>query len=427
MYIYRITLILFGPVAAIWLIWRLLRRQETVGGLRERLGLSAGPGVQRAIWVHGASNGELTAARGFIQNLQAAFPNTPVIVTVNSYTAREMVQNWQLDGLLVRLAPLDYRWCVRRFLKNASPVLLVILENELWPNRMAICAINDIPIAVVGGRLSNFASAVWSRFPGLARGVVQRISYLAPQDSGSADRFRHLGLGDKRIGPVVNLKTQVSLSAANATDLQRLSKVLPHHHTILAASTHEGEEAVVIRAFLDARISIPELKLILAPRHPKRADQVAKLVVSAGLKLVRQNDADAKLADCDVLLVDTLGQMALFYQLACVTFVGGSLVDKAGHTPFEPAQYGSAIVHGPHTSNHQAAYTALDNAGGGKRVTDADALTTAILQLAQPDARNTMIARANQALLHLGKAQGGTATVIQELSTFLRPGAGPKY
>ncbi|AMY70713.1 putative 3-deoxy-D-manno-octulosonic-acid transferase [Frigidibacter mobilis] len=269
-----------------------------------------------------------------------------MLVTANTLTARQMVEGWALPGVTAALAPLDHRLVLRRFLARARPAALVVVENEFWPNRLAACAQAGIPVLVVGARMSARSARRWARLPSLARPLVGAIHLLSAQDAASEAHFRQLGVPAARIGPALNLKAGLA-PAVPAAELRRLAPLFDRPRTLLAASTHPGEEAPVLEAFAQLWQADPARRLILAPRHPRRAAEVATQITAAGLGLARRSLAEVPGPQTPVLLADTMGEMPLWYALAGVTFVGGSLVDKGGHTPFEPAAQDSAIVHGP--------------------------------------------------------------------------------
>ena len=221
-------------------------------------------------------------------------------------------------------------------------------------------------------------------------------------------RLIDLGLPRRRIGPPLNLKAAVRLAAGDDAPLRPLAAALPYSGTLLAASTHAGEEIVVLDAFARMRRADPRLRLILAPRHPQRGDEVAALVRAAGLTLAQRSKDQAPTPDTAVYLADTLGEMASWYRLAAVTFVGGSLVPKGGHTPFEPAQFSSAILHGPDVANQSDAYRALADAEAAVEIDDAASLAAAARRLlADRDGRRAMAARATAALAALGSGSAG--------------------
>ena len=248
---------------------------------------------------------------------------------------------------------------LRRFFNRHDPAALVIIENEIWPNRIAAAADRGMPVIVLSARLSAPSARNWGRFPRLARAVLSRISLLSAQDQASADRFRDLGLPMKSHGPVLNLKKTIPAVKPEAKALEGLTPVFPREKTILAASTHPGEDELILGGFALALRHEPDLRLILAPRHPDRAPAIARLLSETNLHFETRSNVATPSAETQVYLADTLGEMPLWYFLASTVFVGGSLVPKGGHTPFEPAAFGCALVHGAHLDNFRDAYDQL--------------------------------------------------------------------
>lgn len=419
--LYRAILTLAAPVLLIAALLRILRGAESWGDLRQRLVRGPGGG-DGTIWLHGASNGELTSARPLVEALRAAFPDRALVVTANTVTGRDLAAGWALPGVAARLAPFDFRPALRRFRAVWRPAALVVLENELWPNRLDTAS---EPVLVVGARMSEQSHRLWSRFPRLARRVLSHVRRLWPQDPGSADRFRALGLAADRIGPTATLKSAVALAAPDPGRLAALAAVFARADTLLAASTHEGEEAAVIEGFVSARARRPDLKLILAPRHPARAAGIAALIAPTGLPWAQRRAGVAPDPDTAIYLADTLGEMPLWYALAGVTFVGGSLAPRGGHTPFEPAGAGSAILHGPHTANFTEAYAALDRERGAVAVEDAGDIAAALAALEDAGAQAAMAARAARALARFDTGQAVIDDAVASLRSLLASDPGP--
>ncbi len=426
MLIYRLLLIVLTPVVALRFAWALLRGRETLAGLKQRIGLCARPAPgERIVWIHGASLGELTAARALIDRLlQRTDSGLALLVTCNSHSARAMALGWSLPRVHVCLAPLDAPLIVRLFLSRWRPMAMITLENELWPARTIIAARQAIPVIVVAGRLSQRSAAMWKRTGPLARRVMGAISLVLPMDRENGARYLELGLSTARLGEPVNLKGGVRLAPPEPAQLQRLQRVFRRADTILAASTHTGEDEIVLRAFAQAHRANGALRLILAPRHPERAAAVARMIDETGLRWsLRSADPDAA-QQPTVYLADTLGEMALFYSLAAMTFVGASLVPRGGHTPVEPVQFASAVVHGPHVENHALAYGALAEAGACIAVEDADGLRAAFAALPAPERLCAMADAAGTALARMaGPPDGGQApadAVVAQLARLVR-------
>lgn len=380
--------------AILWLSGLVLRLRAGLGHgpARERLGVpDLPPGDGPLIWLHAASNGELTAARPVIAALRAALPESRLLITANSLTGRNLAGGWALPATATRLAPHDDGATVARFLDTVRPAALIVIENELWPNRLTQAQARGIPVFCLAARLSQRSAGRWGLAPGLAARVMQAIRWLAPQDDASRNRFRALGLPEDRLGPTMVLKSAVTATPADP---------LPHPRaaTLLAASTHEGEEEIVLAAFARARRTRRDLHLILAPRHTRRRDAVEAAIRAADLPFATRSRGAEPDAGTAVYLADTLGEMDRWYAGAGMTFVGGSLVDRGGHTPFEPAAHGSAILTGPHVANAAPAYAALFAANAARRVTDSETLAAAILALADPAAQAAQAEAARAAL-----------------------------
>lgn len=374
---YRLALGLAAPVLlAIWLV-RLGRGRETWADLRERLG-RGGPAGTGALWLHAASVGEVAAARPLVEALCARVPGLRAVVTCNTVTGRRAARDWGLAGIEARLAPLDYRWAVAAFLRRLRPAALVVVENELWPNRLSLAHARGMPVALVAARLSSRSAARWARASAVLRRLLAPVALAAPHDAASAERLLGLGLPRAALGPAAPLKSVVALAPPAPAALAALG--YRRAETVLAASTHAGEEGPVLDAFAAARTRRPALRLILAPRHPERGPEIARLIAARGLGHAIRS-AGAVPGDAPVYLADTLGEMALWYAAAGLCFVGGSLVAKGGHTPYEPAGFACAILHGPHVENADDAYAALDAAGAAVPVSDAGGLADALAML----------------------------------------------
>jgi 3-deoxy-D-manno-octulosonic-acid transferase len=412
-----LVLTLAAPLALLRFGLRRLTGRETAADLAQRLGHGTGAAPRGpVIWLHGASVGELAAARGIAELLVESDPRLSLVVTANTLSGRAQAAGWGLPRTEARLAPFDTRRVLARFLSDWQPAALVTIENEIWPNRMAMARARRMPVLVAGARLSARSARLWGRMPGLAYEILGLIDHLAPQDGETEDRLLALGLPKRRIGARMNLKATARLAPPPEAEMTRLASALPPGKTILAASTHPGEEEIVLTAFRKAREFDAGLRLILAPRHPERGDQVAVLAASAGQPLARRSQGGVPGPNTSVYLADTLGEMGLWYRLAGISFVGGSLVAKGGHTPFEPAQAGSAILHGPHVENHADAYRALHRAKAAIEVPDAGSLTAEMLRLTgNPKGRAEMAARARTALAGIGAGPGGIEAFVAKL------------
>lgn len=327
------------------------------GAVAERLGLGAAPAPGARLWLHAASVGEVRSARWVIEALLAARPGLQVLVTLNTATGRDLVRGWGLAGVTARLAPFDSAGAAARVLDRWQPQALIIVENELWPARVQAAYNRGVPVLVIGARLSARSARRWGWVGGLARRMLGMIDWLSAQDAQSLERFQSLGLPQDAAGPVVALKAR-----AEAVVLPPpFAAPAPRAQTLLAASTHAGEDEGIIDAF---RANTTFRHLILAPRHPRRGDEIAQMLTARGLAFARRSKGETPTPDTAVYLADTLGEMDHWYAMAGSTLIGGSFAPKGGHTPWEPAAHGSAILHGPSLHNFAGAFAALDRAGG---------------------------------------------------------------
>lgn len=417
MLFYRIMLTLAAPGIALWLLGRRLRGRESARGLAERLG--GGGGIRPKgplLWLHGASNGELTSVRWMVEAMVQRCPDLVLIVTCNTETARALVEGWAMPQVTARMAPLDFRWAVARFIARWRPDALLMLENELWPNRITMMEARKRPVLVFGARMSDRSAKAWAMAPALCGAMFSALAFVSAQDEVSRTRLRGLGVRPGRLGPVTSLKARGPAPGAVAPLPEGLRHAFTPMTTLLAASTHPGEERAVLEGFAKARAAGHVARLILAPRHPRRRAEIEALIRAAGLDFAtRSTGADP--GSAPVYLADTMGEMDLWYRLAGVTFVGGSLVPGGGHTPYEPARFGSAILHGPYVANFVAVYRALDRVGGARKVADAGGIATALAELSDAARRARMASAAHEALE--GAPGGGEDALFAALAKAL--------
>ncbi|SNS20104.1 3-deoxy-D-manno-octulosonic acid transferase [Antarctobacter heliothermus] len=384
--LYRLLLSFFAAFA----LARTLAR-DGAGAARKRL--SPGPAPEgRFVWLHGASNGELASVQPLLERLVAARPDLRWLVTSNTETGVTLADSWGLPGVEARLAPLDLRRPTARLMRDWQVCAHITLESELWPNRFVTC---PGPVLLLGARMTEGTARTWGRFPRLARTVLSHVTLAAAQDSGSAERLIALGLPPSAGGPVTDLKA--FFTAPLPPDDSALDAAFPVARTWLAASTHDGDDTIVLSAHALCLKQIPDLRLILAPRHARRAESIAAEAAQMGLTTARRSLGEAP-GTAQVYIADTMGEMPLWYARAGRVFIGGTLSDRGGHTPYEPAAYGAALLHGPDTRNFAAAYTRLATAGASLEIHDAEGLAQALLSLDTPDAQQAAGDKATAAL-----------------------------
>ncbi|WP_420861049.1 3-deoxy-D-manno-octulosonic acid transferase [Algirhabdus cladophorae] len=364
--IYRF-LISLALMPLMWFAWR--KRSLT----HARFGLiPATPDVPH-LWIHGASNGELAAARPLIHAMLCD-PQRHILITCNSASALEMLTGWNLPRVRCALAPLDLRWAVGQVLDRANVTGYIGIEAEFWPNRFDLLGQRGLPICLVGARLSQNTARRLQRVGFAKSMIIDALDLVSPQDAQSAQRFADLGLEPAQIGPLTDLKTMY-VPADPDPRLHDMAAHYPKGATILAASVHVGEDIMVASAFVEAQKLRPDLRLILAPRHPDRIGPLLAWLKDQKIAYAQHSQDEVPDATTQITVADTLGEMALWYDLADLCFVGGSLVEAGGHTPFEPLGHGCRVVHGPLVSNFAQTYADLDSAGTTQCVQTAQELS----------------------------------------------------
>ncbi len=348
--------------------------------LGERLGSSPfmQPGV--AIWVHGASVGEIRAAAPLVQALHRNHPDRPILVTTFTATGRRHARQLFGDKVMVSLMPYDLPFFVSRWLNCTKPAVAIIMETEIWPNLYAACAKRGIPLLLVSARMSARAFERYSRwsFRSITRGALRQATVIAAQTSADAERFRALGADEARLSVMGNLKFDISVGEDMVASGKALREKLFGKATVLVAgSTRDGEEPLLLAAFRKLLETQPNSVLVLAPRHPERANAVAAAISAAGFSFRRRSAGDEPLKAGEVLLVDLLGQLMKFFAAGDVAFVGGTLVPVGGHNLLEPAALGLPVLAGPHLENVRDVAEMMREAGALTLVQDPDTLAAA--------------------------------------------------
>ena len=384
---------LAGPVARLILARRAARGKEDRDRLDERLGRAAIPRPEgMVIWLHGASIGEAKSMLPLIDALQAQ-SDAAILMTTGTVSSARQIAGALPAGAVHQFVPVDTAAAVRRFLDHWQPDLAIWVESEFWPRLIEETAARDIPMAVVNARVSAKSTARWQRAPAMAGLLLSRFQMVVAQDEETRHRLSAFGVTARFGG---NLKALVEPPGCDASRLTQMQETLRDRPVWLAASTHPGEEVQALSAHAQIRQSMPDALLILAPRHPERGDALVELL--ANTQFARRSAGQMPGDDDSVYLADTLGEMGLWYRLAPVCFVGGSLVEMGGHTPFEPVALGGAVVHGPNVDNFAPAYAALGEVGGSIAVDDSDGLADVVLRLLRtPAERADLVAAATSA------------------------------
>ena len=375
--LYSLLVYLATPLVLVRLLWRARKQPEYLQNLDERWALYRKPAAQKLIWVHAVSVGETRAAQPLIEALQNAWPEHRILLTGMTPTGREAGREVYGDRVVQAYLPYDYPDAVNRFFLHFSPVFGVLMETEIWPNLLAAAKSNDVPVILANARLSERSARGYKKVRRLVQPAFMTLSAVAAQTTGDARRIDELGA--THVSVCGNLKFDVTPAPEKLALGQAWRKALGERQVWLAASTREGEEVLVLDAWrkIDASPGQPPPLLVIVPRHPQRFAEVAVLLARNDVEFVRRSTG-MPAADTQVWLGDSMGEMAAYYALADIAFIGGSLLPLGGQNLIEAAACGCPVVIGPHTLNFQRATEDAIAAGAAIRVEDSAGLAKAI-------------------------------------------------
>src|SRR2546425_4953851 len=397
MYALYTAVALIGLVT-LWVPLALVRRftRGVPLNARARLGGAAPIGAGRpSAWLHAVSVGEAIATAPLIEGLRRLHPELPVVMTTVTNTGAQIVRQ-RFAGLVThRFFPLDLPWVARRVATSINPAFLICMETELWPNTLRALAGRGVPVMIANGRISDRSFRRYRLVRRFLTSVLADVRVFAMQSDEDARRIIALGAHPERVVVTGNIKADASVAdPPGAGDLwRRLLALAPSQRVWVAGSTHPGEEGPVLDAHRAALDELPELGLVIAPRHPERTHQVQALLELRGWPSVRRGELPAAVTNTagpvpPVVILDTVGELAMLYSVADVVFVGGSLVPMGGHNVLEAAQRRKPVLIGPHTTNFRESAGLLESAGAAIVVRDATDLSRELRRLlADPDLR----------------------------------------
>jgi len=366
--LWRATTCVLAPALPLYLRWRAGRGKELPGRVSERSGHGADRPAGRLLWLHAASVGETVSALPLIEALLAADAALELLVTTGTVTSARLLEQRLPPALAPRIrhrfVPLDVPRWVGRFLDGWRPDAAVILESELWPTLIFAVQTRGIPLALVNGRMSERSLRGWRRAPALAREILGAFRLVLAQSEADRGRFAALGAAGAQCWG--NLKYAAPPLPADVAELARLRTLLTGRHILLAASTHPGEDPIVAAAHERLLPRFHRLLTIIVPRHPERGEAIARDL--ARLMPTRRAAGEDPGPEAGLHIADTLGELGLFYRLADLAFIGGSLVEHGGQNPLEPARLNCPILLGPHTWNFEEPVARLLAAGGALRI-----------------------------------------------------------
>ncbi len=425
LFFYNLALLVGLVASAPWWLWKMATTHKYREGLLERLGrvplTLAELGRERPlIWLHAVSVGEVLAVSRLVGELDLAFPEHRLVISTTTRTGQTLARE-RFGANRVFYCPLDLPWAVRAYLNALQPKLLILAETEFWPNLLSACSRRAIPVTVVNARISDRSWPRYQMLRALWKPFLSRLGRVLAQSATDAERLKAIGCMPERVSVAGNLKFDVR--AAQEAEATRLMKTLASGlRFLVAGSTLEGEEAALLEAWPLLLAAEPDLVLVLAPRHPERFAAVAALLGKSGTSWVRRSDWRSQpagelkpLQPGEIVLLDTIGELASVYSIASVAFVAGSLIPAGGHNPLEPAQFGIPIVMGPHYFNFRAITDDLLAHHALHIATEVNLAVVLIGLLQDPADARTMGEKARQVFEQQAGATARTVAAVQYL------------
>ncbi len=389
LFFYNLALLVALVVSAPWWLWKMATTHKYRVGLAERLGgvsrvkrlIASGAG-RPVLWLHAVSVGEALTVSRLVNELGSALPEYHLLISTTTRTGQELARQRFGDDR-VFYCPLDLPWAVRAFLSTLQPRMLILAETEFWPNLLNGCFRRNIPVVVVNARISDRSWPRYRRMKLLWQPILRRLSRVLAQSETDAKRLRAIGCERNQLSVAGNLKFDVR-AAVEADATRVLKNLAAGLRIIVAGSTLEGEEAALLQAWPQLLAADPQLALVIAPRHPERFTAVTTLLSQSGVSWTKRSDwksqPPGKIEPGQIVLLDTIGELASIYSLAAVAFVGGSIVLAGGHNPLEPAQFGVPIIMGPNYANFRTITEDL-LAHDALRIVSGDKLAATLIEL----------------------------------------------
>jgi 3-deoxy-D-manno-octulosonic-acid transferase len=425
-----VTLAVFVVVSP-YFVYQAIRYKKYIGSLRQRLGflpISFNIDGEESIWIHAVSVGEVLTARALAADLKARYPRLRLFLSTTTIAGQQVARRSLSNVEAVFYFPFDWTFIVRRTLDLVRPRLFIMMETEIWPNLLRECRRRGVKTVMINGRISSRSYPRYRLVRPFFRRVLADVDRFCMQSDESARRLVDLGAVAGRVTVTGSLKfDSLELPAPSGHGrprerVMRFFRLSPNRTVIVAGSTMRGEEAAVLRAFARVKSSMPSALAVLAPRHPERFAEVERIARDAGFVTSRRSelpiDAEPR---ADVVVLDSIGELAQVYQLATAVFVGGSLVDHGGHNILEPAVFGKPIVFGPHMQNFKEIADAFLSNGAAVQVPSDRELESVLLALVTDPVRRARLGAAARALV---EANRGAKTKTLEVINELLPDAG---
>jgi 3-deoxy-D-manno-octulosonic-acid transferase len=427
--LYSVIMVAFFAAVSPYFVYQALRHRKYVANLRQRMGflpVSFNLDADDSIWIHAVSVGEVLAARALLPDLRERYPKLRLFLSTTTLTGQQIARNNLQYVDEVFYFPFDFGVIVNRTLRLVRPRLFIMMETEIWPNLLRACAREGVKTMLVNGRISSRSYPRYRLGRPFFRRVLRHVDRFCMQSDESARRIVDIGADPRRVGVTGSLKfDSLELPGPHSGDrgrnrVLRYFRIAPDRPVVIAASTRKGEEGAVLEAFQRIRATMTKALLVIAPRKPPQFDEVERLARRAGWTVARRSElrVDAEPGH-DVVILDTVGELAQLYQIATVVFVGGSLVDTGGHNILEPAVFGKPIVFGPHMQNFaEIARTFLEN-GAAVQVRTGRELGPVLLELLGDPVRRASLGAAARALVEANR--GARAKSLAAIAQLLPP------
>ena len=418
-FIYSALFYFLAPLILLRLHWRSIKAPAYRFRWRERFALYPQALPQHVIWFHAVSVGESEALFPLLKKIQQHHPEAKLLVTTTTPTGSARVQAVMKDTVTHVYLPYDMPDVVQRFIGHFKPTLAVIMETEIWPNLYTCCGQHHIPLYLINARLSERSARGYQKISQFVRSTLDNVSIIATQTQDDAQRFVSLGAKTDAIKVMGNIKFDISVPEITLADGHQLKNTLFANRFVwVIASTHKEEEAIFITLYQHIKLQIPELLLLLVPRHPERFIEVKRLCEQKQLKTVSRTSGEPVTQDTDVYLVDTMGELKMIYAASDIAFVGGSMVPTGGHNILEAVAVGVPVLFGPYMSNFKEIARGILNQQAAIQCVDNDAIVQSVLSLYhQPNERLELVAKGQ---VFLKQNQGAIARIYAMLEPVIR-------
>jgi len=418
--VYSLLFYLLTPFILLRLVWRGIKAPEYLNRWRERFASYDKQYPQHDIWFHAVSVGETEALFPLVKRLQQEHPELKLLITTTTPTGSARVKAVLQETVTHVYLPYDLPGAVSRFVRCFKPRLAVIVETEIWPNLFACCGANQIPLTIINARLSEKSARGYQKIPTLVRPALAQVKHIAAQTEQDAERFIAIGAQKQTVEILGNIKFDLEIAQGTIEQGQQLKATqFAGRFVLLIASTHKDEEAPFVDIYRQLKQTIPELLLVVVPRHPERFDPVKKLFEQQQLTIVTRTSQQQCQPETDVYLVDTMGELKMLYAAADVAFVGGSLVPRGGHNILEASAVGVPVLFGPFMNNFKEIAGAALTAGAALQCQNEQDIVQAVLTIyRQPDFKLALVEKGKAFVL---RNRGATDAVYARLMTTLYP------